>query len=122
VNAADTVETALRRCISSGHTRLLVIEDDNPDRVRGIAHANSLARALMSEGSETSVEPLVREVPIVPETKPLDDLLADMQRHRTSIAVVADEYGRTGGIVTVEDIIDELVGEIADETDPVLYR
>jgi len=120
VNAPDTVETALRRCISSGHTRLLVIEDDNPDRVKGIVHANSLARALMSDGPHTSVEPLVRDVPIVPETKPLDDLLADMQRQRTSIAVVADEYGRTAGIVTVEDIIEEVVGEIADETDPVL--
>ena len=50
VNSDDTVETALRRCISSGHTRLLVIEDGNPDRVKGIVHANRLAQALMSDG------------------------------------------------------------------------
>ena len=120
VNIDATVEEALRRCVGSGHTRLLVIEDDNPDRVRGIVHANALARALLEEGLDVPVEPLVREVPILPETKPLDDLLAELQRQRSSLAVIADEYGRTAGIVTVEDVIEEIVGEIADETDPVL--
>lgn len=118
VDTSEDVETALRRCISSGHTRLLVTEDENQDRVRGIVHANSLARALMTEGPEASIEPLVRDAVIVPETKPLDDLLADLQRQRSSMAVVVDEYGRVAGIVTVEDIIEEVVGEIDDETDP----
>ncbi|QEC50050.1 HlyC/CorC family transporter [Baekduia soli] len=118
VDLGEDVETALRRCISSGHTRLVVTEDDNRDRVRGIVHSNSLARALMAEGPQASLEPLVREAVIVPETKPLDDLLADLQRERSSMAVVVDEYGRVVGIVTVEDIIEEVVGEIDDETDP----
>jgi len=120
VNSTDTVETAMRRCISSGHTRLLVIEDGNPDRVKGVVHANRLAQALMSDGPDAPIEPLVRETLVMPETKPLDDLLADMRRQRASLAVIADEFGRTAGIVTIEDIIEEVVGEIVDETDPVL--
>jgi CBS domain containing-hemolysin-like protein len=119
VDVSENVETALRRCVSSGHTRLVVTEDENPDRVKGIVHANALAQLLLSEGPEGSFEGLVREAPIVPETKPLDDLLADLQRERSSLAVVVDEYGRTAGIVTVEDIIEEVVGEIDDETDPL---
>jgi CBS domain containing-hemolysin-like protein len=118
VDVSEDVETALRRCVSSGHTRLLVTEDDNRDRVRGIVHANSLARLLMTEGGSATFEHAIRDAPIVPETKPLDDLLADLQRQRSSMAAVVDEYGRVAGIVTVEDIIEEVVGEISDETDP----
>jgi CBS domain containing-hemolysin-like protein len=118
VDVSEDVETALRRCISSGHTRLLVTEDENQDRVRGTVHVSSLARQLMAEGSHASIEGLVKDALIVPETKPLDDLLADLQRQRSSVAVVIDEYGRVAGIVTVEDIIEEVVGEIDDETDP----
>jgi CBS domain containing-hemolysin-like protein len=119
VDISDNVETALRRCIASGHTRVVATEDHNPDRVKGIVHANALAQKLLAEGSDASIEDLVRPAPIVPETKPLDDLLADLQRERSSLAVVVDEYGRTAGIVTVEDIIEEVVGEIDDETDPL---
>jgi CBS domain containing-hemolysin-like protein len=119
VDLSENVETALRRCVSSGHTRLVVTEDDNHDRVKGIVHANALAQLLLTEGPDATIEGLVREAPMVPETKPLDDLLADLQRQRTSLAIVIDEYGRTAGIVTVEDIIEEVVGEIDDETDPL---
>jgi len=120
VNVDATVEDAMRRCVNSGHTRLVVVEEDNPDKVKGVVHANGLARALMNEGADAAIESLVREALIMPETKPLDDLLADMQRQRTSLAVIVDEFGRTAGIVTIEDIIEEVVGEIVDETDPVL--
>jgi CBS domain containing-hemolysin-like protein len=119
VDVSEDVETALRRCINSGHTRMVVTEDENADRVKGIVHANQLAQLLLSEGRDAGIEGLIRDAPIVPETKPLDDLLADLQRQRSSLAVVVDEYGRTAGIVTVEDIIEEVVGEIDDETDPL---
>ena len=119
VDLSEDVETALRRCVSSGHTRLVVTEDDNHDRVKGIVHANALAQLLLTDGTGATIEGLVREAPIVPETKALDDLLADLQRERSSLAIVIDEYGRTAGIVTVEDIIEEVVGEIDDETDPL---
>jgi CBS domain containing-hemolysin-like protein len=118
VDLAEDVQTALRRCIDSGHTRLLVTEDENQDRIRGVVHATGLARRLLDVGPQSSIEPLVRDAPIVPETKPLDDLLAELQRAHTSMAVVVDEYGRVVGVVTVEDIVEEVVGEITDETDP----
>src|SRR5918992_3235663 len=69
VDVSENVETALRRCVASGHTRLVVTEDDNHDRVRGLVHANQLAQLLMAEGPDASVEGLVRDAPIVPETK-----------------------------------------------------
>jgi CBS domain containing-hemolysin-like protein len=118
IDASQDVETALALCVSSGHTRLLVTEEEDRDRVRGLVHVSTLVRQLMQEGPRSRVEPLVNDALIVPETKPLDDLLADLQRQRTSMAVVVDEYGRVVGVVTVEDIIEEVVGEIADETDP----
>ncbi|HEX4364358.1 MAG TPA: hemolysin family protein [Solirubrobacteraceae bacterium] len=118
VDVSEDVGTALRRCISTGHTRLPVTEDQNPDRIRGVVHSNSLARILMADGPEASLEPAIKPTTIVPETKPLDDLLADLQRNRSTMSVVVDEYGRVAGIVTVEDIIEEIVGEIDDETDP----
>src|ERR1700744_6434331 len=118
VDANDTVEAALRRCVTSGHTRLVVIEDDNADRVRGVVHNNSLIRLYMSDGPEAAIESVIRDALIVPETRPIDDLLHDLQVQRTSLSVVVDEYGRTVGIVPVEDILEEVVGEMEDETDP----
>jgi CBS domain containing-hemolysin-like protein len=118
VDASESVETALRRCVSSGHTRLVVIEDENPDRVRGIVHNNSLIRLYMNAGPDSSIEPAIRPAAVFPETKPLDDLLRELQRQRSTMGIVADEYGRTVGIVTIEDVLEEVVGEIEDETDP----
>ena len=120
IDVTATAEEALRRCVDSGHTRLVVTEDSSEDKIRGIVHNNSLARLLMTKGPDASIEPSVKDALIVPETKALDDLLADLQRERASLAVVVDEYGRTAGLVSIEDIVEEVVGEIADETDPAV--
>ncbi|HEX5893884.1 MAG TPA: hemolysin family protein [Solirubrobacterales bacterium] len=119
VDYSSNVSDALKLCTSSGHNRLLVVESGNQDRVRGIVHALRLVRLLIAEGPDARIEGAVRDALIVPETKPLDDLLTELQRQRSSMGVVVDEYGRTVGIVTVEDILEEVVGEIEDETDPL---
>jgi CBS domain containing-hemolysin-like protein len=113
VDADESIEAALDRCIETGHTRLPVLRSGRPS---GVVHVNDLARTLR-RGETKALMDLVRAVPVVPETRRLDDLLADLQRDRASMAVVVDEYGRTSGIVTVEDIVEEVVGEITDETD-----
>jgi CBS domain containing-hemolysin-like protein len=119
VDQSATVSEALSLCTSSGHNRLVVVEDGNADRVRGVIHALRLVRLLMAEGPDAKIDSAIRDALIVPETKPLDDLLTELQRQRSSMGVVIDEYGRTVGIVTVEDILEEVVGEIEDETDPL---
>ncbi|HEX2358868.1 MAG TPA: hemolysin family protein, partial [Solirubrobacterales bacterium] len=119
VDYSATVSEGLELCSASGHNRLVVVEDANADRVRGIVHALRLTKLYMNEGPDAPIAPAVRDALIVPETKPLDDLLTELQRQRSSMGVVVDEYGRTVGLVTVEDILEEVVGEIEDETDPL---
>jgi CBS domain containing-hemolysin-like protein len=118
VDISADAQTASELCIESGHTRLLVTEDFNPDRIRGVIHANSLLALILSTGPAAGIEGVVRDALIAPETQPIDTLLAELRRTRNSIAVVVDEYGRVSGIVSIEDIVEEIVGEIADETDP----
>ena len=120
IDIEDTVEVALRRCTSSGHTRLPVTEGRSTDKIKGVLHLSSLVRLMLSKGEDATIGKAVKDAYVVPETKPLDDLLADLQRERMSMAIVVDEYGRTVGVVTVEDIVEEVVGEIDDETDSAL--
>ena len=119
VDISDDVETAMRRCISSGHTRLPVTEDENQDRIRGIVHAQLAGPASARRRRERRSRSSCATPRSCRRPKPLDDLLADLQRERTALAVVVDEYGRVAGIITVEDIVEEVVGEITDETDPL---
>ena len=115
--ADAAVRSALDLCIGSGHTRLVVTNPERADHVVGIVHTNDLVSRLLRAGADEPVAPIVKPAQVVPETKRLSDLLAELQTERVTLAVVADEYGAPVGIVTVEDIVEEIVGEIADETD-----
>ncbi len=114
-----TLRQAMSLLLRSGYSRIPVIEDDL-DSVVGFAYLKDISRRIFdrhdAESSEL-VESVMRAVLHVPDTKPADDLLREMQAQRVHVAVVVDEYGGTAGLVTIEDILEEIVGEIADEHD-----
>ncbi len=118
VDSSESVETALQ---TLRHLRAHAPRRDRgrePRSGQGDRPQQPPRPPLHERGPEARIESVVRDALIVPETRPLDDLLHDLQVQRTSLSVVVDEYGRTVGIVTVEDILEEVVGEIEDETDP----
>jgi CBS domain containing-hemolysin-like protein len=114
-----TLRQGLSLALRSGFTRIPVI-DENLDEVIGIAYVKDLARRVHehheSEQSETVAEHL-RPASFVPENKTAADLLKEMQKDQIHMAIVIDEYGGTAGLITIEDILEEIVGEIADEYD-----
>jgi CBS domain containing-hemolysin-like protein len=109
----------LSEVIESGHTRIPVY-DKTRDDIVGILYSKDLLPELATgdRESRTPLRELVRKPLFVPETKPVDDLLQMFQQLRTHIAVVLDEYGGVSGLVTIEDVLEEIVGEIDDEYDP----
>ncbi len=114
-----TLRQALSLALRSGYSRVPVAGDDL-DNILGIAYVKDLAkRALDHHDAETTekVEQHMRPPVFVPENKEAAELLRDMQRDQIHLAIVIDEYGGTAGIITIEDIIEEIVGEIADEYD-----
>ncbi|MGI8696464.1 MAG: hemolysin family protein [Mycobacteriales bacterium] len=108
---------ALALALRSGFSRIPVI-GDNLDDVVGIAYLKDLVRRSQDHGDNaTRVSDVMRPASFVPESKPVDELLREMQARRIHIAIVIDEYGGMAGVVTIEDIVEEIVGEIADEYD-----
>lgn len=101
----------------TGHSRIPIFEDTD-DQIIGIVHAKDLMLAeLKKNGKPLNLRTLLRPAFFVPENKDLYDLLREMRLHRTQMAIVQDEFGGTAGIVTIEDIVEELVGDIVDEYD-----
>ncbi len=119
IEGNKTLRQGLSLALRSGFTRIPVI-DENLDNVMGIAYVKDLARRVHenreAENTENVIE-IIRNATFVPETKTAAELLKEMQRDQIHMAVVIDEYGGTAGLITIEDILEEIVGEIADEYD-----
>ena len=111
-----TVRAALERMRGTGYSRLPVYHDDM-DNIVGIVHYKDLVPPLMDGKDDESVTKFMFEPLFVPESKDVMPLLGEMQAARHQMAIVVDEYGGTDGLITVEDIVEEIVGEIVDETD-----
>ena len=117
IERTKTVKQGITLLLRSGFSRLPVV-GDNTDDVLGVVYLRDLVKKERSEaGAAAKVEEVMRPPVFVPESKPIDDLLRDMQDRVGHIAVVVDEYGGTAGLVTLEDIVEEVVGEITDEHD-----
>lgn len=116
VEDTTTAEEALRRFRTSGFSRLPVYSED-PDKIVGILLLKDLVGPASSGGLGDPVTRYTREPVFVPETIRILSLLADMQARRNHLAVVVDEHGGTAGLVTIEDIVEEVIGEIVDEFD-----
>ncbi|GIG66470.1 hemolysin family protein [Phytomonospora endophytica] len=115
IEADKTAAQARALALRSGFSRIPVVGEDIDD-IRGVVYLKDLIR-LPVGGDDAKVGDIMREATFVPESKPVDDLLREMQSARVHIAVVVDEYGGTAGLVTIEDILEEIVGEITDEYD-----
>ncbi len=116
VSRSATVAQALEFVVETGYTRLPVTGEDTDDII-GIAHAKDLISAQLQGESERLCSEVMRVATFVPETKHVTQLMHEMQDTQTHLAVAVDEYGGTAGLVSLEDIIEELVGEIIDEFD-----
>lgn len=116
VDDTATIAEVCKQSIDSGFSRLPVTTDDSLDKVIGIVHVKDLL-SYMDEASDFAWQKLVRQTYFVPEHKKIDDLLADFQANNIHMAIVVDEYGGTCGVVTLEDVLEEIFGEIADESD-----
>lgn len=114
VSAETTMKAFVAEALKHGHSRLPVYDEDE-DHIFGVVHIRDGLRALMDHKEQTHVREFARTVLIVPQNKNLKDLLTEFKRTKTHMAIVMDEYGGTQGIVTLEDLLEELVGDIADE-------
>lgn len=116
VDTESTPDEAIRLIIDRGFSRIPLYEK-NADTITGIIYAKDLFRYLTEGTMPARLADVARPAYFVPESKRLDDLLTEMRKQRTHMAIVVDEYGGTAGLVTIEDLLEEIVGEIVDEHD-----
>src|SRR5437588_4695335 len=111
-----TVDEAVDLALQGGHSRIPVYEE-NIDNIIGVLYIKDMLKQLREGHNNYPVRDLVREAYFVPETKKLDDLLREIQKRRVHMAIIVDEYGSVAGLVTIEDLVEEIVGDIQDEYD-----
>jgi CBS domain containing-hemolysin-like protein len=119
VESGTTLRSAMSLFLRSGFSRVPVV-GEGLDDVRGVVYLKDVARRMHEDpvrGPGEAVDVVAREAHFVPDSKPADELLREMQRSANHVAIVVDEYGGTAGMVTLEDLVEEIVGEIADEYD-----
>ncbi|MGI5502009.1 hemolysin family protein [Lentzea sp. CA-135723] len=117
IEQSKSLRQALALSLRTGYTRVPVI-GESVDDVLGVVNLKDLMRATLAEGEDPkSVSELMRPMSFIPDSKPIADLLREMQVSRRHMAIVVDEYGGTAGLLTIEDILEEIVGEITDESD-----
>jgi CBS domain containing-hemolysin-like protein len=116
VQAQETVAELSRKALEHGHSRFPVY-GENLDDIIGVAHVKDVYQLEDDARESTPVATIARVALVVPETRDLESLLIDMRRERKQLVVVVDEFGGTAGIVTIEDLMEEIVGEIEDEYD-----
>lgn len=114
VDIQHPIDAVIETILNSGHSRIPVFEE-NIDHIKGLVHAKDLLRHWGAKSLD--LDGVLRESYFIPETKRLDDLLAEFRTKRIQLAIVIDEYGGTSGLVTIEDLLEEIVGEISDEYD-----
>ena len=121
IDLGDGPEKIIKQVIKSGHTRIPVWKDKQ-DNIVGILHAKNLFAALQEHGGDSTkinIEEIMGAPWFVPDTRPLEDQLKAFLRRKTHFAIVVDEYGEVQGLITLEDIIEEIIGDINDEHDQV---
>lgn len=117
IEDTEDVKTALELMKNTGYSRVPVFHE-SPDRIIGVAMVKDLINAVMEDKKDESITAYTRIPAFVPDTKDILPLLGEMQTSHQQIVIVVDEYGGTAGLITIEDIVEEIVGEIADEYDP----
>ncbi len=118
LNGDGTIKDFVDMALQNGYSRLPIYEEDIDD-IFGAVHIRDGLRAIMENRGNESVRTLVKNVLVVPENKPAGDLLTDFKKNKTHMAVVVDEYGGTLGLITMDDLLEELVGDMPDEHDLV---
>lgn len=116
IDIADNFEKVISIVLEAGYSRMPVFEE-NPDNIKGILYAKDLLSYIGREKKDFKWQSLIREAYFVPETRMIDDLLEDFRTKKIHMAVVVDEFGGTQGLVTLEDVLEEIVGDINDEYD-----